>query len=155
MIGLLQILLILTGLSVICLIVLIVLERYFNINFTFKGVNRKKKKKKKNRKPSYRGHNNNTIVEVECIKSLYKSTYKNNLFTKGKIYQLTKIESNFGRGMVWVRSDENVPRKNIPVFLPNNSELETPIGGCHSKYKFEDHFRVIENTKKVKYVKPI
>lgn len=66
---------------------------------------------------------------LQCIKSLYKSTYKKNAFTKNKKYQIEFEEICSGKRFFFIRDNCD----NLISFIENKDS---------NYYLFNDYFKV-------------
>lgn len=75
-------------------------------------------------------------MKVNCIKNLYKSTYKRNIFIKGKEYEIVKEYRNVqNRKMCIVKSPIVLGDGGIDFFFDEG--LALPY------YNFNEYFKVI------------
>jgi len=76
------------------------------------------------------------LNQVKCIKSLYKSTYKKNAFTKGQKYAIHISDSKEYAPNVIFIVDSTGHSFNFTLVEPDPN----PMGITHGMYKFSDYF---------------
>lgn len=79
--------------------------------------------------------------KVKCIKSLYKTTYKKNAFTKGKKYDIHILDSKESAPEIIFVIDSEGHSFNFALVEPDPN----PMHLTHAMYKFSDYFSQLDN----------
>ena len=84
--------------------------------------------------PQYCVINDLVGLKVKCIKSLHKSTYNKNIFSKNKTYEIIEVfKTTNGTNMVVVKS---------PIVLGNGG-IDFCLDDNNTYYTFNKHFKFI------------